>query len=1312
MDDKVFKSKYYHDHIESMLDALDRNVSQLDKIETISEDVTKLKQEMDAVSFDKMERHFEDMLEEYEPFSTVVLDELPVEGAPRTFYLIPNEAGTGYDKYWFVEDENGDYVWDVFGSSTTLIVGALDEIEAPSEDVDYIVNSEDGCLYYKYIDDNFKMVGGSTAQFLESLPETGNSFTDYFIKQSNNLYLHYRYINNAWAVVGGNCYTKTEMNAKLNEIKGRLDTVEEQSSTNKASIDSVSQGLADLQQTVSNIDTEGYQYSATYEENVFSLIQTKDDEEEVVSSFTITGGGGGGGETATTSITVQKITASPLVVTPTDKAIIKIVYSSVDGDGETYDGTYTLKVGSTVVDSGVIYQGEKEFDVTDHITVGSQKVTLSIEDEAGSKTTKSWTVQMVDVRVESSFNDKSTYPIGRTVSFTYTPHGSVAKVVHFKLDGVEIGTVTTTASGILQQYTLPAQTHGAHLLECYITAEVNNIAIETAHIYKDIIWYDETSDVPIIGCAYRYDYYGAISSKQYDTTTIPYVVYDPSTSTPTVSRTVDGEVVSTETISSYNATWTYKTDVVGVHTLILACKETSVEIKVDVAELGISVSPVTANLEFDFNPTGRSNNSDNRLWSDDTNTSIAMTVSDNFDWSNGGYQTDDEGNQYFCVKAGTRAHINYNMFAGNDNSNISTRGMEFKVVFKVCDVQDVNATWLTCINEGDNPVGLQMKAHEAYLTSSVSDLSHSDTYLYMPYSEEDVIELEFNVNTLDKESTGATSYVMSYEDGVGLKALIYDSSHRWYQPAPAPITIGSDECDVRIYRMKAYSASLTDTEILNNFIADARESEEMISRYERNQIYNENGLLTPDSVAQACPQLKIIKIDAPYFTNDKKDYVKNTTVQCIHKGGDPILDNWTFSNGYHSGQGTTSNEYGYAARNLDLIFNCDGVNKPMDKIDAEADYVSKLALGDGTTYSDGSGTITLTRTSVGTNWLNIKVNVASSENANNALLQKRYNDFLTYTSLGQIRDPHVKNSMEFVNCVVFIRENDTDITRHREFSDTDWHFYAIGNIGDSKKTDFTRAYDQTDLNEFVLEISDNTMNNSTFQTGVYLTDNGERKVDTSEELNGNSAGESLSDRSYIYPILPSEWNESNGRYATLYADQFDGDTGSFEMRYGCKGDFKDGKLLNKSDENKKQLLKNADVWRAFYRWVITSADTEFVNELNEWFIEDSATYWYVFTHHFTMIDNRAKNTFWHFARTGTFRAMTKPVKELLHVYCELQDGQYVKTADTDINSNKTYYSEYAFDLWDYDNDKLCRCKTFSDIWRNPRDGQRRGKSSI
>ena len=541
-----------------------------------------------------------------------------------------------------------------------------------------------------------------------------------------------------------------------------------------------------------------------------------------------------------------------------------------------------------------------------------------------------------------------------------------------------------------------------------------------------------------------------------------------------------------------------------------------------------------------------------------------------------------------------------------------------------------------------------MDAHYAYIFSSTDEL-------FMPYSEEDIIEFEYNINTLDLEDDSATSYIMTYEDGVGARPMIYNNSQRLYQYAPVPITIGSDDCDVYIYRMKAYSSSLTDSNILSNFIADSLDSDTMIARYERNQIYDENGNLTPDSVANACPNLKIIKIECPHFTNDKKDYVKNTNVECIHKNGDPILDNWKFTNGYHAGQGTTSNEYGYAGRNIDIIFGFDGKHQVVSKIPLDTSYITELTLGDGTKYSDGSGKVALTRTSVPNNWFNIKVNIASSENSNNALLQKRYNDYLPYQTPAMRRNPFIKNSMEFYNCVIFIKENDPDVATHREFNDLNWHFYGIGNLGDSKKTDNTRVNDPTDLKEFVVEISDNTLPNSWFQTGVY------------KDANDNITYDPEQGVEMVYPITSAQWNNANNLKRISLYDEWDE---SFEFRYDMGT--KDGETIS-SAEIEAQQEASKQVWRDMYEFVITSSDSDFVSHLSDWFIQESPIYWYLFTERYTMIDNRAKNSFWHWGKTYITEAEAAEMGD---------DAQYYTIDNTAAAIN----NGYRFDLWNYDDD--------------------------
>lgn len=1270
-------------------------------VNNITSNFTGLENALSGV-LNRAERYSGALLANYSPINILVVDSLPEVGAERTFYLVPKDSGSGYDKYWFITDENNVPRWDEFGSSSTVVVNSLPAVGDP--DVDYILSGNGEYQYYKYIGNSWALIAGSNSVVIvlnvaldykgEGTPAENNVPTlltndgkyyldimnmqlyhgetslegdsidwilsqtlvsnptetkDYFLRDTGTTFFHLRYTSPRFYMVGSDAYSRDEINEMVTGINNSMSENANRISSNTQNITSLSRAVDRVSQDLNNLDVEGATYYATLstEDNstyTYTLYEVEDGVESVKSQFVLPSGGGGGGSSSTTTLVVDRVTESPVICTPTDRVVIQIDYSSTDSDNELVDGTYTIRQGSSTVMSGNLVQGRNSFDITDYCVVGTQKFTLTVTDEGGSVNVKSWTVQIVDVRIESAFNDRYTFPVNSSVNFTYTPFGAVSKTIHFKLDGVELQSVTTASSGTLQSYTLSPQTHGAHLLECWITATVNSRNIETEHIFKDIIWYDENSTVPIIGCIYRYDHYGNVTAKQYNTTTIPYVVYSPLTSSPVVTLKVDNSVYSSLRLSSASNTWAYKSDDIGVHVLEISCGNTTVEINMNIVELGYNIEPITANLEFDFNPSGYSNSAVNRLWQDE-NTNVSMSVSNNFDWSNGGYQIDGNGNQYFCVKAGTRAYIDYNLFGSDPKQT----GAEFKIIFKTVNVRDNTTTFLSCLSDTElAQVGLRMDAHYAHIFTSTDEL-------YMPYSEEDIIEFEYNVNTLDLEDDGATSYIMTYEDGVGARPLIYNNSQRLYQYSPVPITIGSDDCDVHIYRMKAYSSSLTDSNILSNFIADSLDSDTMIARYERNQIYDENGNLTPDSVANACPDLKIIKIECPHFTNDKKDYVKYTNVECIHRNGDPILDNWKYVNGYHAGQGTTSNEYGFAGRNIDIIFGFDGQHQVVSKIPLDANYITELTLGDGTRYSDGSGKVSLTRTSVPNNWFNIKVNIASSENANNALLQKRYDEYLPYETPAMRRNPFIKNSMEFCNCVIFIKENDPDVSTHREFNDLNWHFYGIGNLGDSKKTDNTRVTDPTDLKEFVVEVSDNTLPNSWFQTGVYKDSN------DAITYNPENAVE------MVYPITTAQWNNANNlKRASLYNEWDE----SFEFRYDMGT--KDGETIT-SAEIEQQQEESKQVWRNMYEFVITSSDSDFVSHLGDWFIVESPLYWYLFTERYTMIDNRAKNTFWHWGKTYISETEAAEMGD---------DAQYFTVNNTAAAIN----NGYRFDLWDYDND--------------------------
>lgn len=63
--------------------------------------------------------------------------------------------------------------------------------------------------------------------------------------------------------------------------------------------------------------------------------------------------------------------------------------------------------------------------------------------------------------------------------------------------------------------------------------------------------------------------------------------------------------------------------------------------------------------------------------------------------------------------------------------------------------------------------------------------------------------------------------------------------------------------------------------------------------------------------------------------------------------------------------------------------------------------------------------------------------------------------------------------MQFYPCVVFLKE--TDVDNAVEFKDGQWHFYAAGDIGNSKKNTVAQGMDPENHKEFIVEVSNKYM---------------------------------------------------------------------------------------------------------------------------------------------------------------------------------------------------------------------------------------------
>jgi hypothetical protein len=302
----------------------------------------------------------------------------------------------------------------------------------------------------------------------------------------------------------------------------------------------------------------------------------------------------------------------------------------------------------------------------------------------------------------------------------------------------------------------------------------------------------------------------------------------------------------------------------------------------------------------------------------------------------------------------------------SDEDTITVKGITYtywktNTAYSVDDIRVIRNTIYRCTGAvdalatdlQDKNVDLDEDPAKSYLKKWLkigqldTEVLATNSYLYFPYSENDKIELDININ----KSAANNNFIMSYEDGVPSKAYAYTTGAGGDKITHSgTIRIGSDDCDVYIYRLRYYTESLSTDKILLNFIADGADIDEKINRYNRNCIYwdptqndgaggyftspSQTAYLDPIKLAERMPDVKVLMLETPTFTTGKKDFVQGSTLRCLHASGGKIYesrgdaDNWFFYNGFHAGQGTTSDNYGQAGRNVDFLFEVDGVHYP------------------------------------------------------------------------------------------------------------------------------------------------------------------------------------------------------------------------------------------------------------------------------------------------------------------------------------------------------------------------------------------------
>ena len=678
------------------------------------------------------------------------------------------------------------------------------------------------------------------------------------------------------------------------------------------------------------------------------------------------GGGGGSGSGNNAVLTMTNTTGWLATTIASGSACaLKASWSSLENETPTGDGTLTVKVNNVTKTTKNVNQGEITIDIRDFLSSGANRIKLSISDVYGNTRTISFSISVVEISLSSNFDSSVVYT--DDIMYTYVPTGAIEKTMHFVLDGTELDTAATSVSGRQQSYVIPKQTHGTHTLLVFFTCTIDGNEVRSNELYYELICTVAGNMHPVIAS----NYVGG-EIVQYTSVPVTYRVYDPAGMTTEVKLYAGDTLVSTQTVDRTEQTWTYRADNVGSLILRIDVNNgyatASKSWTFTVTESSVDVSAETENLSLFLSSYGRSNNEENPgTWSYGN---IAATFT-NFNFASDGWQKDKDNISVLRVAGDARLTIPLKIF----EKDFRTTGKTIEFEFSTSEVMDYDAVILSCMS-GNR--GVQLTAQKATLKSEQSEI-------FTQYKEDEHVRIAFVV---EKRSENRLIYV--YINGNMSGSIQYPTDDDFSQQSPVDISIGSNDCVINLYCIRVYDNDLTRHQMLDNWIADSQNVDDLLYRYQHNNVFNEYGSIVIQKLPGDLPYLVITSAELPTYKGDKK-VVSGYYV-------DPQYPEFSFSfeNAEIDVQGTSS--AGYERKNFKIKFKGGFV--------INGKQTAKYAMR-GDTRSIPTATFTC------------KADVASSEGANNVELVRLYNDICPYKTPPQAEDPRIRQGIDGFPIVMF-----------------------------------------------------------------------------------------------------------------------------------------------------------------------------------------------------------------------------------------------------------------------------------------------------
>lgn len=641
--------------------------------------------------------------------------------------------------------------------------------------------------------------------------------------------------------------------------------------------------------------------------------------------------GAGGGSSLATKVILTRVTANKTVKIGDD---VKLTYKYDHVNSETGESTgnpakaiVTIIQGANTntLESNIYAGSSNTVDVTKYMGVGTNTVRVKVQVGEGAEMQVSqitWTINVVQLTLSSSFNIATSINRGDSVTIPYALSGAGNKTLRCYVDGVDKEDRSITASTANGSFSIDTSgmSHGTHSVQLVVELELSedNI-IKSNSIYFAIGVRETDNNAPIVYA--RFDYPDGslilgentpyIQTKQFDVYTLSYAAYNPK-ETPTNAIVYVGEdVASSSSVPFVVQNLTLRASNYGEQKCRIVVGKTEYSFRLIAEKSELNISEPTDGMILKLSAQGRNNNDVNR---EEWSYNGIQTVFEGFKWGGDGWI----GNA-LRLNDKARAVVQYAPLRQPDQN--VTNAFAFAVKYKVSEVVDDEAELIRCV-DGDG-TGFVITAQEARMqTKGKSSLS-------MKMASGEVYEVMFV--SFPKSASGSSEYeklntemVYLYINGIMSGSVQRSASDSIYQSDPQFVTMGADGATLDVYLLRAYNTYLSDSQVLDCYMIDQDSVDDMFALYESNNVIDDNGNVTVDSVPDGMRYIIITgrqdngvpTVLQAAVNNDKDPKYDVDEMLCVVKGNQSL--NFKCVGGCIRLQGTSS--LAYPIKNYRIYF--------------------------------------------------------------------------------------------------------------------------------------------------------------------------------------------------------------------------------------------------------------------------------------------------------------------------------------------------------------------------------------------------------